>query len=158
MVRIEWMHSAMLHNTLRLTRKFSVLQAIQVTSFRKLTQNQVKIRGRPKLSSFSWANIEYAGREGVKGCRTLLKNAVYGALRFLERVSKSINHSKYTFGREGGGDKTDYSLYAFANVDNSGRPQTRNRSFRGPACLVSIEAQKRNTKLCKQADRLTTSL
>ena len=78
-----------------------------------------------------------------------------------EKGSQNQYHSKYSFDREGGGHKKEYAVYAFANVDNSGQPQTRNRSFLnyitvgGPACLISIEAQKRNTKLCKQADNIT---
>ena len=40
------------------------------------------LRGRPELPSFSRAFTEYTGRKGVKGCCTLFKNIVYGALQF----------------------------------------------------------------------------
>ena len=36
--------------------------------------------------------------------------------------SPKSTFSKYCFGREGGGHKKEYSLYAFDNVDNYGRP------------------------------------
>ena len=35
------------------------------------------VRGRPELSSFSRAYIAYAGRNGVRGRRTLLKNRLW---------------------------------------------------------------------------------
>ncbi len=37
----------------------------------------MRLRGRPKLSSFSRAYTAYAGGEGVKGDRTLFLNVVY---------------------------------------------------------------------------------
>ena len=82
---------------------------------------RICLKDRPELSSFSREYTVYTRREGIKGCRTLLKNVVYGALRFSQGVSKST-FSKYSLGREGGGHKKEHSVYALDNVDNSGQP------------------------------------
>ena len=45
------------------------------------------------------------------------KNVDYDALHFHAGSLKSA-FSKYSFGKEGGGHKKEYSVYTFDNVDN----------------------------------------
>ena len=81
------------------------------------------LRGRPELSSFSQEYTEYAGRDGGGQWPPFdfLMLIVMNALHF-HTGSLKINIFKVLFGREGGGHKKEYSVYAFDNVDNSGRP------------------------------------
>ena len=83
---------------------------------------QFFVRGHPELSSLSREYTEYAGRDGVKGCLRFL-NVDYDALHFHTGVAK-INIFIVLFWEGGGGHKKEYSVYAFDNVDNYGRPLT----------------------------------
>ena len=60
--------------------------------------------------------------EGVKICHTLVKMLIMMHCIFIRGGVAKINIFKYSFGREGGGPKNEYSVYAFDNVDNYGRP------------------------------------
>ena len=42
-------------------------------------------------------------------------------------VIKNQHFQSTLFGREGGGQKNEYSVYALDNVDNSGRPLSRSQ-------------------------------
>ena len=63
--------------------------------------------------------------EEVNGRCTLFKNVDYYALHFHDTGSLKINIFKVLFLEGGRGHKKEYSVYAFENVDNYGRPLTR---------------------------------
>ena len=59
--------------------------------------------------------------EEVNGCCTLFKNVDYDALH-MHAGSLKINIFKVLFWKGGRGHKKEFSVYAFDNVDNYGRP------------------------------------
>ena len=59
------------------------------------------------------------GGRGQWAAYVYKKKIYYDALHF-HIGSLKLTFSKYSFGREGGGHKKEYSVYAFDNVDNSG--------------------------------------
>ena len=98
------------------------------TFWPKLLDKFIHVRGHPELSSFSREYTEYAGG-GVKGCHTLFTMLIMMHCIFI-RGSPKATFSKYSFWREGGCHKNEYSVYAFDknsytcihNVDTYGRP------------------------------------
>ena len=62
---------------------------------------------------------------------------IFTSVWYIEGVSKST-FSKYSFGREGGGHKEEYSVYAFDNVDNSGRSVSHQGFLRQTAWVMTL--------------------